>query len=216
MEIKMVTTLDKGIYQSDREAWAVPETMEATKANLSYMLDWRDYRLLDTKGCFGGIGMGTTEVFLVDDEENEILVTDENEDTVYSSIEEEGELSRDDLNEITGKVWDGNNHVFFYPKRSEQYCDEDEIEYYAWGHVKYNDEHTFNGIDVSPGWVLLGGIDQYYWDDGELSRDEFDELLEMDEPPSDIEKFTDDENDTVALFATEKNYKVIRKYFNDR
>ena len=215
MKIQMHTELDQGIYQSDRDAYAVPEKMDATRANLAYLLDWADYRRIETQGSFGNIGCGETIVTLIADDETEIEVTEDNEDEIFSMIHEDGSLSRDQLSAITGDVWDGNNHQFFIPLRSEQYCSEPDVETYPWGTITYRVEDEWRMIDsdtIHPDWVMLAWNHNGGYNAGLLPRSQFEQIRENPNPFDKlIDEFTDDQSETVALFCKKSNLPQVKQ-----
>jgi hypothetical protein len=215
MKIQMITELAEGIYRSDRDAWAVPEEMDATRANLAYMLDWAEYRRIDTRGCFGNIGRGETIITLITDDGTKIEITEDNENEIYDMISNEGSLHRAQLSEITGNVWNGNNHQFFIPLRSEHYCSEPDIKTYPWGTITYRVVDEWRMIDsdtVNPDWVMLAWNDNGGYNDGVLSREQFEQIQENPDPFDKlIEKFTDEQSETVALFCKKSDLEQVKQ-----
>ncbi len=65
----MITELH-GINRLSRNLWGEPECLPATRANLAYLLDWADYRRLETRGAFGNVGCGETTVAVINDGRN--------------------------------------------------------------------------------------------------------------------------------------------------
>jgi len=226
MKLQMITKLDRSIYRNDRDAWAVPKEMAATRANLAYLLNWADYRRIELRGRFGNIGCGETTVNLITDTGNLIPVIDEengedyNWPTIINMISESGSLTRDQLSTITGYVWDGNNHQFFVPIRSEQYCTETDIETYPWGTITYrveNECRMINSDTVNPDWVMLAWYDNSGYNDGVLSKEQFDLIRENPEPFDKlVEEFIDDPNETVmALFCEKADLAQVQQILTE-
>lgn len=221
MKIQMITELNEGIYRSDRNAWAVPEEMQATRANLAYLLDWAAYRRFETRGVFGNIGCGVTSVYLITDDGEKIEVVPTNEFEIMNMIPEQGSLSRELINGIRGRVWDGNNNQIFNPIRSERYCAEPDTESYPWGTVTYRMEeeewHRIDSTTLNPGWRELAWYDRYGMLHTHISYEEMETLRKMgSDTPAPIEEFTDDENDVIALFCRETDFPAIRKFLDEQ
>jgi len=231
MRVELQTTLDNAIYRSDREQWAEPEIFDGTKSQLALALDTRDRRRIYLAGCYGGIGCGSTEALLIADDETERRILDENEPKFCDEEDEENTITeadafnelpegepipREDVTELQGTVWDGNNHVDFHPGRAEQYCDEEDIEPHVWGIVTYDNDSDFRFIThakIDPGWVCLGWDDTGGWDTegaAVLTQSEFNDLFNSENIPAEIETFTEDACEVRAMFARKSDLEKIR------
>ncbi len=226
-EIRLVTELDQAISRGDRDAWAVPVAQEPTRANLALAMDTADHRRISLGGVYGGIGCGETHVEIDTDDGDTLTVvaTDQDEPVLDTHAEigyfdasgampETGELDRDELSEITGSVWDGNNHVEFVPVRAQDYCEDEDSETEPWGTIHYGfdgQNRYIANTTVRDGWVLLGWDDCGGYDGNSasaLNQAQFDALWEMRcirgrgvGLPDCIEEFAEDASDARALFC---------------
>ena len=122
--VEVITTLHSGIYQSDREHAAKPVIFEPTRAGIIFALDTAGYKSLSNCGSYGSIGCGTTDVYLIfeNNARHAINDLDDIDNELWDNLPA-GKLNEDDVKEITGNVWDGNNHVPFFPEDSWRYVD---------------------------------------------------------------------------------------------
>ena len=175
--IRVRTALHDGIYASDRRARDIEgEWEEPTEARLSYALDMADRLAIENVGSFGSVGAGATWVEIELHHEQVLVVVEGYEGgppditnpdreiavgDAYALMPERGTLTREELNILTGDIWDGNNHVTSNPTRSQEYCDEPDQEEFPWGLVEYTTETDGAGwryitnSRVNPDWVTL-------------------------------------------------------------
>ena len=102
-----------------------------THADLAFARDYRDYHAAYNRGPWGNVGCGSMWVEIVDADGNATEIDTDGEDDIAGDFPR-GELGRGALDEITGSVWDGSNHVDFVPRRSEPFCAERRTES-RWG-----------------------------------------------------------------------------------
>ena len=122
--VEVITTLHSGIYQSDREHAAKPIVFEPTQAGIMFALDTAGYKFLSNRGSYGSIGCGTTAVYLIFKNGARFIVNDldDIDNELWDKLPT-GKLNENDVMEITGNVWDGNNHISFFPENSWRYVD---------------------------------------------------------------------------------------------
>ena len=195
------------------------------QAAVSYALDSAAYHGISTRGSHG---ISAVDAVLLDADDEPLAVIadaeaarsgvewDETWDAptfgeydVLGEVAEGGELTRSDLDEITGSLWDGNNHVEFCPPRSQEFCDEEDIEEESWGTVTYMTEtygdeavRTISHTACKPDWACLGWEDMSGYDtagDALLTREQFDALEDL--SIDGVEQFTDDPDEVNAYFC---------------
>lgn len=151
--ITLKTRLYDGIYRSDREHYEnSDETWPNDNAHLALALDMRDWRRIDTRGTYGGIGAGHTWVE-VDDEE--IVTAEDERETVF---DDDGELTDDEqanVLELYGDVWDGNNHIEFVPRRAMRYVDNPSVPLGEHGLLVVDQTGDPTDVVGEDGWTLL-------------------------------------------------------------
>ena len=248
VKIRVISELNEGIYASERAKYGREnaDEFEPTKANLIYALDMVNYRSTELVGCYGGRGGGNTWaeietgtgdllVVMPEDDEYQYIDSEGNdqedtisEDDAFEALTETVSLSREQLRDISGHVWDGNNHVLVLPNRSENYCNEDANLQFDWGVFECSrDSNGGAEIDykLAEGWLCLGWIDYGGYQDGELTRDQFDLLLEANRPPKhrssepdpkleklldSISDFYDEEFEIAAMFCRTEDLSRVQ------
>ena len=227
-EIRLCTELNSGIYQSDRDAYAEPEKFEPTEANLALAMDKADYRCIFLAGSYGSIGAGDTWVE-VDTDDGETWTVESIGDyptinltnpdlhrldyrDAINALIEEGEVDRDILEELTGQVWDGHNHVDFVPHRAESYCENHRIEYYRWGEVEYSFEGSgddswwaISNMRIKEDWMEIGFVGTITVLCEGMTDEMFEALWEN--MPDNVEEFVD--GDERALYCKIEDWPVI-------
>lgn len=163
------TILNEGIYRSDREHESqITEIGPLDRAHIALALDANDHEAARCCGSYGSIGAGNNEIVITSDEDEDEEYTFDPVDDLECEIESEleielddGELSWDEVNDWTGSVWDGHNHVVIAASRSARFVCGEDVEYD--GHVKITWECNEDGYrypantEVTDGWIEVDG-----------------------------------------------------------
>ena len=245
MVIRLYTRLDDAIGDGG-VANLIEDEFDISRAGLAYALDMRDYEHIDNVGSYGSLGAGWSWVeveadditYIVGDDVEDyapildiVYDGDEsyatiNEDDAMRLMPEDGETTRDQINEIVGKIWDGNNWTGYQPSRSENFCHEPDIETYPWGTAEYEivddgDGNAFcslTALNVATNWICLAEWSNRGFESSEsrLTEDEADRLREMIDYDEDtpgipeVETFEDQNCDAYAIFCRVDDLPSLR------
>jgi hypothetical protein len=225
--VRVVTEVDDALYRSLRDAYnGTQDELPLTVANLMLCLKRVEYMSTENCGSLGSIGAGSTWAE-IETEDGKIITLRESDYAIIAEYDnndwlidlnslDDGELTRAQIDSVTGSVWDGNNHVTIEPGSLDDYCDEADIEEFEWGTVTFRNENGVrctDSIDVADGWVEIG--DTF---DGstnsempyELFRNYRDEIAEMGE----VEKY-EDTCECVYYFCRESDFATILERVQD-
>lgn len=111
------TILDPSIYESSAQP---PKLFEPTKTGLALAQDYRAFISLRNRGGFGDIGCGYTEVCAMIGEGADNPTPVPLSDLPTNLHLPHGTIALDDWQFMSGRVWNGNNHVEFQPERSRR------------------------------------------------------------------------------------------------
>ena len=186
-----------GLSRDIRESVEAEEDVEPIdQAHIAWAIDRAAYLSLEYGGNYGSAscspylvtGWDTWRVdahdgrqyFMRVDDDFEDIEEDEDAEDILSLIAAlpAGELDSDDLDAVSGEVWDGNNHVRINAEHSVEFLtNNDDEENHEWGVAVYSWEHdgskTLSETRVNDAWFEVGSVSHFSEHDDEIDDDAF-------------------------------------------
>jgi len=156
------------------------KTFPATRAHLAFALDQRDYERIRLRGSYGSASAHVMAIL----NGGERIIEDDDPDAISEARAESlstcnGEIDADDVHALRTSVWNGQNHIEFYPRRSMTFLsDEDSYEQIGHALIRWTADGGVEDIRIDEGWDIadeywgtLGNVPWGFGTDGRCALD---------------------------------------------